>query len=112
MKEIEQPEDWTFCKSKDHWVNLILERRCWECERELATAEIRTLPNDAEIDGMAAQNGVHECQLDEWMSGKCDDPSHDYELVESPSCYACLKQGEPCADHMPQSRSEAYRTAH
>jgi len=25
---------------------------------------------------------AHDCKLDEWLSGYCDHPSHDYALVE------------------------------
>ncbi len=55
----------------------------------------------------------HDCKLDEYMSGKCQHPSHDFELIEAISCYACTRDGEPCAEHAKVgTASEEYRHAH
>lgn len=54
----------------------------------------------------------HDCKLDEWLSGVCPHPSHDYQLIENVSCYACTRDGEPCAEHSKVgTASEEYRHA-
>ena len=54
----------------------------------------------------------HDCKLDEYMSGKCNHPSHDFELVDQVPCYECNRDGEPCVEHRSQTESEAHSFAH
>lgn len=86
MKEIEQPEQFEFCKSEDHWFNMIVDGRCMACEKELAQFDRLPLPSDHEIDMMSLQ-----AQL---------------------TCYKCVSDGEPCEEHRQvETASEAFRTA-
>ncbi len=51
---------------------------------------------DDELDSEDESSVDHDCGLDEWGTGACDHPSHQFELV----------------DQRPQTESEAYQLAH